>query len=727
MNEYFLSDETRRQLRVLNLHTVWPVELVVVSWPDGERVYGWHVWQDDPLLGSAVKNWLAGRPYEARFDSQEDIRLRAHKISRSAQIGDDEIQMVFSDLDGKMQARFRQYGSSVPVKFYLFFPQNGTEVERFSGRISAPEIPLYGSGADKLYVRAVGGLQSWDQVLPGRGFTSTGQCYFSGNTLTEAQANPECNYDRQFNGNNGLLDSNGQPFTFCPFTVDGCTARWGDSSRILAAGKVLTESSIIGSGRNKSVSTSVSNEARLRNLHLGVPVGRIKVYNPRLIGMRPEYNPARPDEGTLVTEWIVGEGRARALRNIKVMNRSMPRSDGRGLVVRLGEYRQQNTGFTANSINHSRSILFRADLNPIDPRFIEPDQVTAEVEIEGKEDWRIYAADGSYTEAYTENASDVGINLLTDERFGLRYPLDRIPLSSIVNGRAAAERVIEFTDDRGDVRQFKRSQFNGFLETGQARDVLREFCQTMMWKPPQESNGQLRWGPLDAEVLDSRIPVFSDEGSWGQRNVISENGRSTLQIVQKTSDAELINEVLIDMQDAGLNFVRRTINVRDERQQEKAAQKVGQRARLKREKQYPGYGIINDNQAIWYGMMMRDLGPFRSGGIRNNWEATFLTPAWWPEALELAPFTIIRIVSSRAAGLIETTGRPFEYWQVMNIQAERNHACKVTAIAYPVDYIATMEKIAPVSVPNTLASSGQVFTVPFNTAEYGVQSPVLTV
>ena len=719
MNQPILTDDERRQLRVLNLRLIWPIELVAVEWPDGERVYGWHPWLGDPLLGEPVKAWLNGRPYEVRFPTEGDIRTRAHKISQSAQIGDDQVQMMFSNADGKIQERFRQYGGNVTVKFYLFYPQSQTSVCRFKGRLGTPDLPLYGRGADMVYVRAISGLQSWDQVIPGRSFTSTGQCYFSGDTLEEAQANPDCNYDRQFAGNNGLLNTNGLPFASCDFTIEGCTARWGESSRILAAGKVLTESSLIGTGRNKTVSTSVTLEARNRNYHLGVPYGRIKVYNPRLIGIRPEVNPNPNNQaaGTLVTEWIAGEGRIRALKNVKVMTRTMPRSDGRGLIVRRGEFRQLNTGFTVNSINHSRSILFRADLNPIDPRFIEPDQVTAECEIEGKDDIRIYDADGSYVETYTENASDIAMDLLLQERYGLRYPLAKIPLTDIVNGRAAADRVIEFTDDRGQVRQTVRSQFNGYVESGQARDVMREFCQTMMFAPPFEINEQLRWLPLDAETIDDRIPVFSDQGSWGQRNIIYENKRSSLQIVQNIADVELINEVLIDIQDSAANFVRRTINVRDEKQQKDAARIIGQRAPLKREKPYPGFGIINENQAIWYGMMMRDLGPFRSGGIRNNWRATFLTPAWWPEAVELHRFRIIRILSTQANGLAEASGRPIEYWQVMNIEAERNHTCRVTAIAYPVDYVAAMERVATtVSQPTTSVVTSSV--------DYGVREQI---
>ena len=715
-----LNDNERRQLRVLNARLNWPLELVVINWPDGERVYGWHPWLGDPLLGEAVKTWLNGRPYETRFPTEGDIRLRAHKISRSAQIGDDQVQMVFSNVDGTMQQRFRQYGAGISIKFHLFYPLTETSVCRFSGRLNTPDLPIYGRGGDLLYVRAIGGLQSWDQVIPGRGFTSTGQCYFSGDTLEEAQANPECNYDRQFGGNNGLLDVNGQPITFCDFTVEGCTARWGNASRILAAGKVLTETSLVGAGSRKTVSTAVSNEARNRDYYLGVPYGRIKLYNPRLIGLRPEVNPSPNNQaaGTLVTEWIAGEGRIRALKNIKVYGRTMPRSDGRGLVVRRGEYRQLNTGFTVNSLNHSRSILFRADLNPIDPRFIEADQLSAECEIEGKDDIRIYDADGNYVETYTENASDIALDLLQMERYGLRYPVGKIPFADIVNGRAAADRVLEFTDDRGQVRQTTRSQFNGYVESGQARDVFREFCQTMMFAPPQEINGQLRWLPLDAETIDDQILTFSDEGSWGQRNIIYENNRSSLQIVQKTSDVELINEVLIDIQDSAANFVRRTINVRDEEQQKLAARLVGQRAPLIRRKPYQGFGIINENQAIWYGMLMRDLGPFRSGGIRNNWQATFLTPAWWVEALETYPFRIIRILSSKAAGLAEVSGRPFDYWQVLNVDAERNHTCRVTAIAYPVDYVAAMEKIATtVNVPTT--------SVIASSADYGVSEAVM--
>ena len=300
----------------------------------------------------------------------------------------------------------------------------------------------------------------------------------------------------------------------------------------------------------------------------------------------------------------------------------------------------------------------------------------------------------------------------------LRCPLAKIPLTDIVNGRAAANRVIEFTDDRGEVRQTTRSQFNGYVESGQARDVFRELCQTMMFVPPFEINEQLRWLPLDAETIDDRISVFSDEGGWGQRNILYENGRSSLQIVQNISDVELINEVLIDIQDSAANFVRRTINVRDEIQQKAAAKVIGQRAPLKREKPYQGFGIINENQAIWYGMMMRDLGPFRSGGIRNNWRATFLTPAWWPEAIELHRFRIIRILSAKANGLAEASGRPFDYWQVMNIEAERNHTCRVTAIAYPVDYVAAMERVATTVIAPTTS-----FVT--SSADYGVNEQVV--
>jgi hypothetical protein len=635
------------------------------------------------------------------------------------------VQMQFSDLDGDITRRLRLHGTGIPVRFYFFYPQNGAVVCRFEGRLGAPEIglqvPGHALGLDKVALKAVGGLQSWQQPLPGRGF-STDCAAIHGGELddpADVRANVECDWDLHVGGSKGLpvYHPDGTLRRFCNKDIADCIAHWGDATRILAAGKVVVETTLVGDGKHKTLSTSVSNEPRLRNLHLGVAYGRCQLVNPRLIGLRRETNPSPNNqaEGTLVTEWNCGEGRVRGLSNISALNRTLPRP-GRvpGLIIRRGEHRQLGTGFTANSLNHSHSVIFRGDFNPIDPRFVTEDELQqgAKLNMDGKDDIKQWQLDGTYTEAYTENGSDIGIDLLTATRYGLRYPISKLRLSDIVEGRAAAARVIEFTDDKGQVRQCVRSQFNQFVESGQARDVMRELLQVVSFVLVT-INGAQRWLPQDAEILDNRIPVFSDVGGWGQRNIIYENGRSTLQVVPHVSDAELINEVVVQFADASANFTQRTLNLRDEAQQKKAAKIIGQRTPLKKEKAYPGWGIINEAQAVRYGMLMRDLGPFRQGGIKNNWRASFLTPAWWVEARMLHEHAIFQLVSPALAGINEDTGRPIEYFQVLSLEEAPNLAMRVTGIAYPADYIESMERAAIVVHTDDTGGDG------ISAAEYG--------
>jgi hypothetical protein len=231
MNQPILTEEQKQQLRVLNLTLVWPLELVSVAWPDGEIVYAWHNWLADPAFKAAVQAWLAGRPLENRFPtSGVPSGQWYHAINRTAQLGDDQVQMQFSDLDGDITRRLRLHGTGIPVRFYFFYPQNGAVVCRFEGRLGAPEIglqvPGHALGLDKVALKAVGGLQSWQQPLPGRGF-STDCAAIHGGELddpADVRANVECDWDLHVGGSKGLpvYHPDGTLRRFCNKDIADC-------------------------------------------------------------------------------------------------------------------------------------------------------------------------------------------------------------------------------------------------------------------------------------------------------------------------------------------------------------------------------------------------------------------------------------------------------------------------------------------------------------------------
>lgn len=696
-------------------------ELVTIKWPDGERVYAWSDWRQDQVYRAPLERWLAGRGFEVAFLRNDRPGPECfHQIRKSSSISDDQAQMIFSDLQKTFRNRIRIYGTGQRVEFFRFFPTLDLAVSLWHGHLARAKRRV---GVVEVTVSA--GFSSPQRIIPGRPFTSECQAIYPpemGLTdLVEIQRLP-CEYDRHAGGNAGNLDSSGEPITFCEHTRANCTTIWGDDSRYLAV-DVTTENTLVGAGQHKTVSATIDNRLRLQGARLGVPYGRCAALEPRLIQFRREEPPgSNKSIGTLVTEFAVGEGPIVGIDSATV--ETMGRLRPEGVIVRNGTKQQTGTGFTANSKGHSLTIKYRHDLNPIDPRYIDADQIRSKCKISGgRNTLRIVQPDGTFQEGYSENALDVLFDLLTDKRYGMKYDLSTFPVADLQYTREWAAGWVEFTDDYGRMRICQRAQFNGYVAPGQASEVINGLCLATRILPPFAFGQFERLIPLDRVEL-ANIPEFTDRGR--APTILLQRGHTTLEI-DPVPDDQLVNQVLLIYTDSSIDFAPRQLTLKNVTQQRRAGRARGDTTEYVVEKSYSVVGPVTENEAVRLAMFLRDLGPLDSGGIKNNCPISFLTPAWWSEALSLHQGKVIRVLSDELADYNEETGRPFEYFRVLDIEIGTNQLARVRAIAYPVDYFARMDQPYTGATPEPGTTPDPVFTGnPDTSIEYGGSTVFLT-
>lgn len=695
MNLSLLTDDEKLTLRSLGGYFD-SAEIVIVHWPAEtglqKTAYGWCDVMGDEVYRQKVTDWLAGTPFEVRFASAKREEAY-HKIKKTSAIGDDLIQMKWTDLDDSLKKPMLN-SLGAKVEFFLFIPAIGRGVPYFTGHLLTPSKLDY-----EIEVNVGAGFLSGHLYAPRRvkGVASC-QFVFGGRfrDLAEVQRHA-CEYDRHLGGPNGLLDSEGNPFTSCPLTEGGCTERWGDTTRI-GGFNVISQSTLVGNGDHTTVSTTISNAIRLASVRLGVPYGTGRANELQLLAGRKETNPSpdHQDAGTLIGVYQLGEGEVTSITECEAMGRQRPA----GTLIRTGTHRQASVSITPGFGNYSHTALFRLDLNPIDPRFITPEQRTAKCKFVGKKDIRVYSGDGSFTEQYTENRASCLYDFLASKRYGTCIDWANFPLEDILRLQAASDRIITFVDDQGHTRSCAWSTFNQLVQGGKAQDIISAWCEFGRFTLPFDFNGQTRILPLELPPLNNEVPVFTDDQTDENRNIIWRTGQSTVQPAFK-GPQEIVSEVFLTINDQQIDWSPRQIHFVNAALQDKVAQNYGLSWQPPPTANISGYGITNESEAVRAGMLWRDVGPFNRGGIENPFTVSFVAMGPKIETLELHQFKVIELRSAVidrlfAAGLArESSGRKFTHFQVESFERLSNQEVNVEVTALPIDYLTAMETTLP--------------------------------
>ena len=671
-------------------------ELVKIHWPspDGAKVYSWWNCLADTAYTTPLTDWLDGDPLVPGFVATDEKKVeRFHTITRTAALSDDVVQMRVSNYGRTFEGLCYQHRGGVKVEIFYFFPEIADDalgndysvVNVFTGHLRKADS----ANEDFVNVTVRAGVRSPSLLVPSRVPASNCQWYYNGDTdangdrvfPTGLPDNP-CDIDAHYGGSRGTNDpGTGQPWASCNHTLDqgtnNCTAINGSlalARQIYGGDDYTIESTLIGRGDHKTRSTTIGNEIRLENLP--VLYGEYHAKQLQLARYAKEYNPSEDnqDQGTIRTVFKVSEGPIEEITDVKVMDRDLPRTDGLGLETRLGMQRQSATTYSADMLSLNRTAHFRGDINPVDPTGVQAQDILGECKAKGRSTVNIYAADGSYTQAYTYNRADCFADLLLNQWYGYRMDKARLSLDDIVYLRALS------------------SNFHAYVQQRTIQQLMEDICLAAVgggspgWFRPFWYNGKLRILPiLDTDLTLSDIPqIKSNFGST--RNVLIDPATKLPRIEPfYRDDDEIPTAYTVTINDAQHGSIERPITFNADRNQYQEGSRYGDNSKRRDPKTVAGMGLTTEAEARVLGEFLLKMGPFGTGGLLNNCSVTFTISALSSIGLNLHPNKIVKLPAAsndRLEKYLDSDGNQFEYFLVTGLRTSPRLELEVTAQAW---------------------------------------------
>lgn len=683
-NQLELLTSTQASLidAALTARTLKVAELVKIYWPstDNPKVYSWWNCLADSAYTTPLNDWLGSVPLIPGFIATDEKKAeRFHTITRTAALSDDVVQMRVANYGRTFEGLCFKWRGGVKVEFFYFFPEIADDatgeaysvVSWFVGHLRKADR----ANEDFVDVTVRSGVRSPHLLVPSRIQGSNCQFYFNGEHNPGIPDNP-CDFDLHLGGTRGQLIGGSIP-TSCNHTLDqgtnNCIAIMGDSESY-GGDDYITESTLIGRGDHKTRSSTIGNEIRLENLP--VAYGRFHAKQVHLKRYAKEYNPSEDNQGqgTIRTVFAVSEGPVQDISGVKVMDRALPRTDGLGLEVRLGTQRQAATTYSTDMLNLNRTAHFRGDVNPVDPNGVLAQDIIGECVIEGRNTINIYAADGSYTQAYTTNRADCMTELILDNTFGYKMDKARLHLADIVYLRAL------------------NSEFNAYVQQRTIQQLIEDICMAAVgggspgWFRPFWYNGKWRILPIEnTDLTLSDIPqIKSNFGST--RNVIIDESTKLARIDPfYRDDDEIPTAYTVTIHDAQHGNIERPITFNADTDQYKEGTRYGDKSKRRDPKTVAGFGLTTEAEARVMGEFLVKMGPFCTGGLMNNCSVQFTICAVSSIGLNLHENKIVKLPSAsntRLEKYTDTDGNQFQYFMVTAMRRTSRLELEVTAQAW---------------------------------------------
>lgn len=663
----------------LNGRSLKVAELVRIDWPspDGAKVYSWWNCLSDFAYTTPLTDWLNGKPLIPAFVARDEQKAeRFHNIPRTAAIGDDVIQMQFSNYGRVFEELCYTWRGGVRVEVFYFFPEianaatgkSYTVISWFLGHLRKADR----ANDDFVDVTVASGFRSPRLIVPSRINGSNCQWYFNGEHAAGIADNP-CDYNRHLSGTRGLLNG-GSPFTSCNKTKAACLERMGDLESY-GGDDVVAESSLIGRGGDKTVSRTVGNESRLVE-PIPVAYGEGNAKNLQLARYAKEYHPDEDhqDLGSIRTVFKISEGPIQEISNVKVMDRPLPRSGGLGLESRLGVQRQSATTFQPSMLNLNRTAHFRGDINPVDPTGVLAPDIVGSCSFKGRSTVPVYIADGSYTTAYTNNRIDCLIELLTNQWFGYRMDVARINLDDVVYLRA------------------KNSPFDAYVTPRTIQQLVEDICLAGVgddapgWFRPFVYNGKWRFLAIeDIDTADPDVPRF--KSNFGAtRNILFDRGRNVVRLEPSYKDDDDIpNAYTLVIEDKDHGNIERPLTFNADQDQYREGRRFGDNSKRRDPKPAAAFGLTQEAYARNLGEYLVKLGTFCTGGLENNLSIKFSICAVSSTALNLHENKVIFLPTSdndKLSIYYDSDDQNYEAFLVTSLYRNSRLELEVTAQAW---------------------------------------------
>ena len=646
------------------------VELVLIDWRTSDRV----VWysSDRPELKPRFAA-LADRGILTETRLVNGFRT----LPRTYDLADESVPLKLWDGDGAITALYQANGAGVRCEVFSYYPDVDYLKSEFWGHLKQPEK------GDGYYfeTKIESGFRSGTIQVPRGAFYTTCSAIFAGHYRNQtAIDNGPCPYNRHLDGGTvGNLDTDGQPFKTCPKTRAACTARLGEDLSFYGF-QTVTDTHIVTQTKGPNLgATTRGNETNLKDPP-AVVAGRWKRRDLPILAYTPEPNTNHPDKGSLRVLFHLGVGPLQSATLTEINGRYPQSSTVGGTQVRLGEYRQAKTTFSSNVANYSgQGVVYGVD-NPGDFRNTKGSDIGGAAEIYGQNNVRVFAADGTIFRAYDTNRA-LWLMHLYLERWGLGYDIARLDLAAWKYAADWCDEAVTACDSVGDCVLITRSTFNQLLTGRNARDHVYDICVSGRLGLPSLRNGKLSITPLERVADLQSVPLFTDEGPY--RNIIKGERGSSLEY----KELKVPTSIKLTFVDAAADWTEYALLFSDDVAALREGVALGDDSVKHEEKEHTAFGVTSLEEATRLGNLLLALGPLDEGGLENPLEISFTTWSLLAEALELQPYSVIKVVSKKILGFTErTSGRQFEYFRIKKMERGDDLKLKITAQAYPVDF-----------------------------------------
>lgn len=615
-------------------------------------------------------------------------------LPQSVSVGDDNIDINFSDIDGEISRLCYLYGQGIRAEIFNYYPDVDLNLSVFTGHLRAPKD----ANGITLKVQLSTGFRSAKLLLPRR-LPAPGCMLIHGrllNSQVEIDAHKGCPFNAHLPG--GTIGNLAAPPVCARDSVGTCLVQLG-TTRYFPGFKTVIDT--IANNQTKGPNlpaTAKGNDASLTE-PIRVIAGERLVKGLRLLASRAETNTRHPEQGFVAALFEIAEGEMNALSDARI----------NGVVVgfqhlnlRYGVGNQPPTGFSPNIGSYGRTAHF---FGRIQGNFnnVKAEDLSGSIKAQGSKDVRVYSDVDTYVEQYTTNRAWWLLEMLTNKRWGYGEDHDRYDIQSIIDTAAWCDEFTSVTDPNGNVFAGTRSTFNAELNGRATQTQVEDLCTAGRISLPFEHNGKKMFVPLREETIDSSIPYFTDEGS--DANICVDGQGRPLASWSYVGDDELPNQYTVTFDDASNGFTSTPLIFGDQLQQLRAGKAWGDTTIRIINKDVPAFGITNMSEAARLGNSLLYTGVRDSGGIKNNFTVKFTT--WFSQCFEVRMNKLVRVRLRALTALFDALGiAGFEYFRVTSRKRKGNLQVELTLQAYAVDYYAAMETTVEIPTQPIVVNPG---------------------
>lgn len=671
--------------------TIDVAQVMEVRWPQptGTRYYAKSRHDLSPNFAS-----IPFRPIEYRVLNSSEETIDAFALSSNYEVGAEPIQLTLIDHDLYFRTLFKLHEEGAQVHIWQYLPQIDHSVNIWWGLLDPPSKVEDGL----MFTTATFGTRSPQAMLPGRVMSVT-KCqaapFFGGKLKTQKEIDRGgCPYNVHIGGTVGNVDpATGKHYASCDGTSTAvCLARIGGDVETLP---IKRFASILGSeavaqtkGAN-TLATTRGNESAL-NVPCAIVAGERIVRELPVLTFQVQTNRKHPEKGSVSAIFPVADHSCESLSEPAINDTLVTNSPGTSqnqFLYNLGADRQRALNLTGtqkaanySGVTHWRGLIFGNFAGQGASNF------KGKVKVVGNNEIYRWTGSNAGSIGYSTNRAEFVYWCLTNLRAGLGEPEENFESLDWQVAAAACDELVGYADAGGNFYQSKRSTISAYLEGRKADEQLRDLCLAGNLTAPFMFEGKRRIFSLKKEILDRSIPVFTDKGIDPTIDS-GPNGLRSIQI-QKKKPYELYNFLKVWFEDREYEYVRRPLIFVYDRLID-ARRAIG--ANPLNPFEISLVGVVEFGEAVRVGQIYGDLGPFQSGGVENNCRVVFRSASIRPEVMQLHPYKIIKVESDELAEERESSGRPFEYFRVLNLEQSGDWMTTITAQAYPVDYMERVE------------------------------------